>query len=119
MVSGGAWAAKAPAPRTAQARACCQGPSCLAPYVRSLRFPGWTYPGRERAPSRRLRPPRWPDGERWRVVKTKLLAYSVGAASSRRRASDVPVVAVGELDHQRMAGEPAGLRPLLLNCAPR
>jgi hypothetical protein len=25
------------------------------------------------------RPSRWPDGERWRVVKTKLLAYSVGA----------------------------------------
>ena len=29
------------------------------------------------------------------MVKTKLLAYSVGAASSRRRAADVPVVAAG------------------------
>jgi hypothetical protein len=105
--------------RAPHKRACCQGPSCLAPYVRSLRFPGWTYPGRERAPSRRPRPSRWPDGERWRVVKTKLLVYSVGAASSRRRAADVPVVEAVELDHQRTAGEPAGLRPLLLNCAPR
>ena len=86
---------QSPSSRTAQARACCQGPSCLAPYVRSLRFPGWTYPGRERAPSRRLWASRWPDGERWRVVKTKLLAYLVGAASSRRRAADVPVVGVG------------------------
>jgi hypothetical protein len=106
---GGAWATKAPAPHTAQARACCRGPSCLASYVRSLRFPGWTYPGRERAPSRRPRPSRWPDGERWRVVKTKLLAYSVGAASSRRRVADVPVLAAGRdvEDVARLSPNPA------------
>ena len=61
------------------------------------RFPctlSWLYKVQgERAPSRRLRPSRWSDDECWRVVKTKLLAYSVGAASSRRRAADVPVVA--------------------------
>jgi hypothetical protein len=53
------------------------------------------------------------------VVRTKLLAYSVGAASSGRRAADAPVVATSELDHQRTAGEPAGIPPLLLNCAPQ
>ena len=56
------------------------------------------------------RPSRWPDGERWRVVKTKLLAYSVGAASSRRRVADVPVLAAGRdvEDVARLSPQPGG-----------
>lgn len=42
------------------------------------------------------------------MVKTRLLAYSVGAVSSRRRSADVPVVAadgVGNVHGDRPGGE--------------
>jgi hypothetical protein len=53
------------------------------------------------------------------VVKTKVLAYSVGAASSRRRAADVPVVAAANLTTSGRPVNPRAFGPLLLNCAPR